>query len=307
MYVEKKKIHDGEYYYLKESYRVNGSVKTKTVAYLGKGPFSKKELDKIIENRRASEFFNNKQIDDLVKLKKEFANKIKHLDSKLIEDMFRDFKTFYIYNTNTIEGNTLTIEQTDMVVNRGKSPSGKDLREVYDHINAKEVFEWLLEEKPEITHEIIVKVHAGILEKIDQRTGGYRTRGVRVIGAEFLPSPGKYVQTDMEILLKWYRKSKKKLHPLVLSALFHEKFERIHPFYDGNGRTGRMLSNLILLRKEFPPLIIEEKKRKQYYAALDRGHKADLDGAGEEYKAIVEFFFKEMLYTWKKIFSKWGV
>ena len=220
--------------------------------------------------------------------------------------MFRDFKTVYIYNTNTIEGNTLTIEQTDMVLNRGKSPSGKDLREVYDHINAKEVFEWLLKEKPEITHEVIVQIHAGILEKIDHRTGDYRTRGVRVIGAEFLPSPGKYVQTDMEILLKWYRKWKKKLHPLVLSALFHEKFERIHPFYDGNGRTGRMLSNLILIRERFPLLIIEEKKRKHYYAALDRGHKADLDGVSEDYNEIVAFFYNELMYTWEKIFSKWG-
>jgi Fic family protein len=240
-------------------------------------------------------------------IRKLFSNKIKHWDSKLIEDMFKDFKTYYIYNTNTIEGNTLTLQQTNLLLNKQISPGDKDLREVYDHINARDVFDFVLEERPEITHETIIKIHSMLLDKIDQRIGGYRTRGVRVFGAEFLPSPPKYVQTDMDILLKWYRRFRKKLHPLVLSALFHEKFERIHPFYDGNGRTGRMLSNLILLREKYPPLIIEEKKRKQYYSALDKGHKADLEGFGQEYQEIVKFFYKEMLWTWEKIFSQWGL
>tara|TARA_B100000315_G_C14582379_1_gene591185 strand:+ start:2780 stop:3700 length:921 start_codon:yes stop_codon:yes gene_type:complete len=306
MYIEKKIVNGSEYYYLKESYRDKGSVKTKTVAYLGKGPFSQKELQRIRSKYDLISFLSEQQLEKLEQIRKDFYKKINQHDSSLIEDMFRDFKTYYIFNTNTIEGNTLTLEQTNLLLNKNTTPAGKDLREVYDHINAKDTFDFILKEKPEISHEIVIKIHGMVLKDLDQRIGGYRTRGVRVFGAEFLPSPAKYVKIDMDLLLKWYRKFRKKLHPLVLSALFHEKFERIHPFYDGNGRTGRMLSNLILIRERFPPLIIEEKKRKRYYAALDKGHKADLQGVSDDYQYIVEFFYKELLFTWDKIFSKWG-
>ena len=97
------------------------------------------------------------------------------------------------------------------------------------------------------------------------------------------------------------------MDPLTLSAIFHEKFEKIHPFYDGNGRTGRMLSNLILIQNNLPPLIIENKKRKEYYEVLSKAHKSDLTKTGLEfYNPIISFFYKELIYTYEKIFSRWG-
>lgn len=318
MYIEKKKIGKNVYLYLKASSRVNNKVVTKTVAYLGKESMSKEAIKaKIAQIPRSKiaqlkkninkEFFNAEQLKNLGKLKKDFSKKLKKLDKKLIEDMFKDFKTFYIYNTNTIEGNTLSLQETNLLLNENRSPSGHDLREIYDHINGKETFDFILKNKPAINKNLIIKIHSMLLNRIDKRIGSFRTHDVRVFGARFETTPAKYVETDMKLLLRWYHSNKNKLHPLILSAIFHEKFERIHPFYDGNGRTGRMLSNLILIRNNIPPLIIENKKKKKYYEFLSIAHKADLTTIDVDlYKPIVAFFYKELIITYKKIFSKWG-
>tara|TARA_Y100000310_G_C20681153_1_gene816012 strand:- start:2120 stop:3091 length:972 start_codon:yes stop_codon:yes gene_type:complete len=323
MYIEKKKIGNYVYNYLKISARVGDKVKTKTVSYLGKEPMNKSELNKKIKNIPKSkikkimeelknesdkdkEFLNENQLSELKKIKNNFNKKL-NLDNEIIEDMFKDFKTFYIYNTNAIEGNTLSLEETNLLLNKNKTPEGKDLREIYDHINEKETFDYILKKKPSINIDLILKLHSMILKNIDQRIGSFRSHNVRVLGASFDPSPAKYVKTDMSILLKWYNKNKTKLHPLILTALFHEKFERIHPFYDGNGRTGRMLSNLILIKNNYPPLIIENSKRIRYYEVLNSGHKADLTKTEiNPYKSIVKFFYEELIYTFNKIFDKWG-
>ena len=310
MYIEKKRIGNNSYTYLRGSSRLNGKVKTRTVAYLGKGDISKRQIDKKIKEISESEninkkFLNDEQVARLSKIKEDFNKKIKKLDSKLLSDMFRDFKTYYIYNTNAIEGNTLTLEETNLLLNENKSPEGKDLREVYDHINEKDTFDFLLEKKPMINKDSIIGIHKKLMEKIDKRVGKLRQHKVRVFGASFETTPPEYLDADISILLKWLNNTK--LHPLILSALFHEKFERIHPFYDGNGRTGRMLSNLILIRNGFPPIVIKNKDRKQYYSALSLGHKADLDKTGiNECKPIVEFFYMQMIFTYEEIFFKWG-
>lgn len=325
MYVEKKKIGKNVYNYLKVSVRVGDKVKTKTVAYLGKEPMSSKEINSKIAKISQSEiervkeelkeekvdlnkeFLNNSQLRELEKIRKEFKKKVSSFDKKLIDDMFKDFKTFYIYNTNAIEGNTITLEETNLLLNENKSPEGRDLKEIYDHINEKETFDFILKNKPSIKNDLIIKLHSMLLNKIDKRTGSFRWHNVRVFGASFETSPAKYVRIDMSLLLKWYNKNKNKLHPLVLTAIFHEKFERIHPFYDGNGRTGRMLVNLILIKNNLPPLIIENKKRKEYYKVLSFGHKAGLNKTDVRlYKPIVNFFYEELLFTYNKVFSKWG-
>ncbi len=325
MYVEKKRIGKNKYNYLKVSVRVGNNVKTKTVAYLGKEPMSKSDIKKKIAKIPKSRieeikqglksevtdinkgFLNESQLSELEKLKKDFNEKLKTLDTRLIEDMFKDFKTFYIYNTNAIEGNTLTLQETNLLLNENKSPEGRDLREIYDHINEKETFDFILKNKPNVNAELIIKLHSMLLSKIDQRVGRFRSHKVRVFGASFETSLPEYVQTDMSLLLKWYKNNKNKLHPLILAAVFHEKFERIHPFYDGNGRTGRMLVNLILIQNKLPPLIIKNKDRKEYYKVLSVAHDANLTKTDIVlYKPIVDFCYNQILSTYEEIFSKWG-
>ena len=126
------------------------------------------------------------------------------------------------------------------------------------------------------------------------------------MGATFETSPAEYVKADMNILIRWHAKNKAKSHPLVIAAAFHHKFERIHPFYDGNGRTGRMLLNIILMQSSFPPLIVPNAQRKKYYAALSTADKTDLSRIQEPYKEIIQFCYFSLLKTWNTVFGKWG-
>ncbi|MEA2036052.1 MAG: Fic family protein [Nanoarchaeota archaeon] len=325
MYVEKKKIGKNLYNYLKVSVRVGGSIKTRTVAYLGKEPMTKdslrnkiakipksriEEIKKEIKNESIDinkEFFNENQLSKLEKVKNDFNKKLEKLDENLIDDMLKDFKTVYIYNTNAIEGNTMTLQETNLLLNENRSPEGRDLREIYDHINEKEAFDFILSNKPAINEKLIIKLHSMLLNKIDKRVGRFRLHKVRVFGSTFETSPPEYVKADISLLLKWHKKSKNKVHPLILAAIFHEKFERIHPFYDGNGRTGRMLINLILIQNNFPPLIIKNKERKEYYKVLSIAHEANLTKTDVGlYKPIVSFCYSKLISTYEEIFSKWG-
>lgn len=325
MYTEKKSINGHEYYYLKASLKRGGRVKTKTIAYLGKAPMTKKQLNKSIQGvsktsldaaKEALEssfgsdeplFLTKEQAEKLDSIKKGFQTKLRKLDNNLLEDMFRDFKTAYTYNTTAIEGNTLTLEDTNLLLNENITPKGKNLKEVYDQINEKDVFNEVHEKLPAITASTIIDIHQKLLKNIDNRTGSFRQHNVRVFGAEFKTSDARYVMTDMKLLLRWYTTNKAKLHPLVLAAVFHEKFERIHPFYDGNGRTGRMLTNIMLLQSGFPPLVVNNSERAVYYHALSQGHKAELFATNDErYRAIVQFFHAQLCKTYEEIFVRWG-
>ncbi len=309
MYVEKKNIGPKSYFYLKESKRENGKIKTRTVSYLGKASMTRKELNEKVKEIKETinqTFLTKEQLENLERIREDFAKKIKHLDKKLVEDMFRDFKTQYIYNTTAIEGNTITLEETNLLLNENKTPEGKELKEIYDHINERDTFDYLLKNKPKLDLKLMLQIHSMLLKNIDQRTGEFRKYNVRVFGADFETSDAKYVYTDLNLLMKWYKENQKKLHPIILSAIFHEKFERIHPFYDGNGRTGRMLTNLILLNSNFPPLAIKNKDRLEYYKVLSEGHKSNLTKTDlEKHKSIVLFFYEQSVKTYESIFAKW--
>ena len=230
MYLEKKKIGNEIYNYLKISVRYKNTVRTKTVAYLGKGDITKKELKKLISKYKLKSknieikaleelktdageninyFLGKEQLAKLEQIKEDFIKKIKSLDDKTKQDMFNDFLTLYVYNTNAIEGNTLTLRETDLLLNKGITPQGKSLREINDHLNAKETLQFILNNNLVINHKNIIKIHSMLMKNIDNRVGDYRKHNVRVFGAKFESSPAEYVKIDMEILLKWHRKNKR--------------------------------------------------------------------------------------------------
>lgn len=109
-----------------------------------------------------------------------------------------------------------------------------------------------------------------LIENIDKRKG-YRMQDIRVFKSHFDASPAEYVKADIGILFKWYEANKSKLHPLVISAAFHHKLEKIHPFHDGNGRTGRMMMNYMLMLFGYPPVIIPKKSILDYLNAPVKG------------------------------------
>ena len=295
VYIYKKKAGERTYYYLRASKRKGDKVIVKDIAYLGstldevKNSLEKpnKYSPQIRKAYRSIHNFleSNKYLEKAKKLKLKmdpllggrlaeieacklhYNSEFKRQQSLTKEETLRNFIIEFAYNTTAIEGNTIKLAEARNLLEEGLTPKNKSLREIYDIQNTRKVFLSLLKDKEELSHNFIIGIHKNLMENIDPRVG-YRTSDVRVLKANFKATPFPYVRTDMDLLLRWYDDNKAKFHPLALASIFHHKFEKIHPFMDGNGRTGRMLLNYILLRNDYPPLVIKTRDRRNYLAGL---------------------------------------
>ncbi len=152
-----------------------------------------------------------------------------------------------------------------------------------------------------ITHKFIEDLHKELMLNIDNRIG-YRIKDVKVFRSHFESTPGSYVKSDMDLLLKWYNREFKELHPFVLAVIFHHKFEKVHPFMDGNGRTGRMLMNVILMNNNYPPMIISRKDRSEYLDCLSSVDDINLIQIDEKYEKLIRFVVSGMTNFYWNIF-----
>lgn len=184
----------------------------------------------------------------------------------------------WTYNTNAIEGNTLTMNETKIVL-EGITVGGKTMREhleVINHRDAISYVEELVQKKESLSEWQIKNLHRLVLKGIDdQHAGVYRTEQVFIAGAKHTPPAHYLIQEKMEQLMKWYHQEGITLHPVVRGAMLHAIFVGIHPFVDGNGRTSRLLLNLELMKDGFPPVIIKVENRLAYYESLDKAHTTD--------------------------------
>lgn len=214
---------------------------------------------------------------------KSLLSEIDKLKKKL--DKFRKFDSYriaqaleleYTFDSNRIEGNTLTLKETDLVVNEGLTISGKSMREHLEAINHKEAIEYvkhLIEKKTSINEREVLAIHNLILRGIDQPNAGvYRKVQVMIKGSSHTPPQPFLVGKQMEDYFHWYNSNKEKFHPIVLAAEMHERLVTIHPFIDGNGRTARLVMNLILLKHGYVIANIkgDSKSRMSYYDALEK-------------------------------------
>ncbi|MDO8517484.1 MAG: Fic family protein [Nanoarchaeota archaeon] len=331
VYIYKKIIAGKPYYYLRASERKGKKIIIKDIAYLGN---SLEEVRKELENKKYTEKIRKtyKTIHNFIesnhwlekayelKLKKDefllekleeieacklhYNNIFKKMDETTKKEILKNFVIEFAFNTTSIEGNTINLEQARNLLEDGLTPENKTLREIYDLQNTEKVFFRLYNSnfEEDLSHELIMMLHDNLIENIDVRKG-YRKTDIRVIRSNFDATPSPYVKTDMDLLLKWYEKNKNKLHPLVLATIFHHKFEKIHPFMDGNGRTGRMLLSYILIKNDYPPLIIHKKIRLNYLDALRKADKSGLnDATKEDYLPIVQFNAQEMIDSYWNIF-----
>lgn len=330
VYIYKKTTGAKTYYYLRASIRKQGKIVIKDVAYLGSSLEDvKKALEKLpkykeqirkayrtinnfLESNRYVEkvqalklkrdgFLGTKQ-DEIEACKLHYNAVFKKLPELTKREIIKNFIIEFAFNTTSIEGNTIKLNEARNLLEEGLTPKNKTLREIYDVQNTEKVFLRLFEIKEKITHDFIIKVHAGLMENIDARTG-YRTSDVHVVKSDFDATPAPYIKTDMDLLIKWYDKNKNRLHPLVLASIFHHKFEKIHPFMDGNGRTGRMLLDYILMKSEYPPLIIHKKTRTGYLQTLRIADKNGINEWDKEtYNELINFCADEMVQTYWNIF-----
>ena len=189
-----------------------------------------------------------------------------------LERLREEFAVEYTYNSNAIEGNTLTLRETDMVL-RGLTVDRKPLKDHLEAVGHKEAFDYvcdLVKKDEPLTEWIIRQIHYLVLaDKKDDR-GVYRRIPVRIMGAVHDPVQPYLIAPKMEQLLNSYAESRD--HIVTKLARFHIGFEGIHPFIDGNGRTGRLLVNLELMKAGYPPIDIKFADRTAYYDAFDEYH-----------------------------------
>ena len=207
-----------------------------------------------------------------IDLKKSELDGRRPLTEGEFERLNEEFIVEYTYNSNAIEGNTLTLRETDLVL-RGLTIDKKPLKDHIEAVGHKEAFEFvsqLVKDNAPLSESIIKQIHFLVLaDKKDDR-GVYRRVPVRIMGAHHEPVQPYLIEPEMEQLLHDYQKSNE--HIVTKLARFHIEFEGIHPFIDGNGRTGRLLVNLELMKAGFPPIDIKYADRISYYNAFDEYH-----------------------------------
>lgn len=180
-----------------------------------------------------------------------------------------EFLVEFTYNSNAIEGNTLTLRETALVL-EGVTIDQKPLKDHLEAVGHRDAFlyiQQLVSEKAVITEQIIKAIHALVLINRPEDKGVYRKIPVKIMGAYHTPPQPYLVPVQMEQLLATQKRNKR--HPIENVALFHLDFEGIHPFIDGNGRTGRLILNLMLMQQGYPPINVKFADRKRYYSNFD--------------------------------------
>ena len=205
------------------------------------------------------------------KKKKELDNR-RPLTEGEIKRLNEEFTVEYTYNSNAIEGNTLTLRETDLVL-RGLTIDRKPLKDHMEAVGHKEAFEFvseLVKQNEPLSERIIKQIHFLVLVGNKDDRGVYRKVPVRIMGAKHEPVQPYMIEPKMEELLKKFMEGKE--HIITKLARFHIEFEGIHPFIDGNGRTGRLLVNMELMKAGYPPIDIKFTDRMEYYKAFDEYH-----------------------------------
>ncbi|MGB0386911.1 MAG: Fic family protein, partial [Ardenticatenaceae bacterium] len=221
-----------------------------------------------------------------IKQKKEALDARRPLPSGIVRRLNEQLAAEWIYHSNAIEGNTLTLRETKLILETGLTIGGKTLREHFEVINHQKAIDYvesLLADEMPLTPFHVRQIHHLVLAAIDDENAGqYRQVSVRIAGATHTPPDAWEVMRLMNEWGDWLNGDALALHPVTRAALAHHQLAAIHPFIDGNGRTARLVMNVLLMREGYPPTIIMKSNRRQYYRVLSQ---AD----GGNHKPLVNF------------------
>lgn len=212
----------------------------------------------------------------------------------------KEFIVEYTYNSNAIEGNTLTLKETALVL-EGITIDKKPLKEHLETVGHRDAFiyvEQLVSEKLPVSERVIKDIHSLVLMDRPEDKGVYRRIPVKIVGAQHEPPQPYLVPSQMEQLVQGQKE--KKRHVIENAALFHLNFESIHPFIDGNGRTGRLLLNLMLMQEGYPPVDVKFADRKRYYSCFASYYK---DNNARPMVEMVAEYLEERLNRYLAILS----
>ena len=225
---------------------------------------------------------------ELLTTKKQKLDSFRPLPAELVKNLEEWFQVELTYTSNAIEGNTLSRQETALVVEKGITVQGKTLREHLEAINHVQALEFIKNmvrrKRQEVTEKDVLEIHRLILKGIDETNAGrYRAVPVRIAGATVvMPNPVK-VPDLMEEFITWLQ-GESSDHPVKVAADSHLKLVSIHPFVDGNGRTARLLMNLLLMQQGYPSALIRKEDRLRY---LDSISQAQTAGQTQEYYLLI--------------------
>jgi len=215
-----------------------------------------------------------------IQRKKERLDAHRPLPESAVRKLRDELRLLHTYHSNAIEGNTLTLQETKLVLEEGITIGGKSVREHLEATNLAEAYdliEAIAKEKREIDHTAIQRIHEVVTRSIDVDAGKYRIHNVRITGAIKTPPDFSKVTYLMDDLIAMLKDKDKKEHPIKTAAFLHHRLVEIHPFTDGNGRVARLLTNLYLLKEGYPPIVLRIKDRKKYYRFLSLADGENLD------------------------------
>lgn len=240
------------------------------------------------------------QVDDL----KLCLDSFRPLDSVQVGKLEQAFDVEYTYDSNRIEGNTLTLQETALVLEKGITVAGKSVREHLEAINHQEAIHYIRElaseDKP-LTEVELKSIHHLVLSSLDRKNAGiYRTVPVSITGSRHVPPQSFLLNKLMEDCFIFFKQAQDTHHSALLAAEMHERLVTIHPFIDGNGRTARLFMNLILLRNGFPVTNPSSEHRQQYYEALEL---AQLQGQNNKFLTFVLTALKSALIKYLEMVS----
>ena len=230
---------------------------------------------------------------------------IRPLPNEAIKKIQDAIEIEYTYDSNRIEGNTLTLQETALVVNEGVTISGKSMREHLEAINHSEAIDFIkgiAGRSEPISERTIKDIHAIVLHGIDRENAGkYRTVPVMISGSRHIPpAPYKLDRLMEDFITEYRREEEAREHPVLMAAYLHDELVRIHPFIDGNGRTSRLLMNLFLLRHGYTLVSLksDNEAKVRYYESLEKSH---TEGISNDFNLIVATAVRDSLKRYLEI------
>jgi len=256
----------------------------------------------------------NDSILNKIENKKKKLDSLRPLPKDSVKRIIEDIRLRHTYHSDAIEGNTLTLQETKLVLEEGVTIGGKPLKDHIEARNDAEAFDLMIElvnSKKKISQEIIQQIHEFVTKGILTKPGQYRTENVAIAGAKIRPPSYLKIVKLMDEYVQNIEKLK--LQNIKKAAFIHHEFVRIHPFIDGNGRVARLLTNFYLMKKGYPPIIIQKEDRKNYYKSLNKADLGDLSDfatfiAGAVNESIQyylsSFIDEERLVTLSELYKK---
>jgi len=294
-FIRTKFINGRFYYYLVESKRISGKIYQNVLEYLG--PIEEAEKYALQHNiaihKPSMAVGMQTALDKLLDSKTErlmALQKDKLIERRVIEEI----TLFWTYNSTAIEGSTLNLNETGLILHENIASGGKNFADYQAALGHREavdfVFKMLEKGKTKLDREDLIQIHRLCMKNIvdSELVGRYRNVQVWLRGVSFVPPPPEQVPVLMGEFLERINKNPEKRPPIVLSAISHADFESIHPFGDGNGRVGRILANFILLKNRLPPIIIEAKEKAKYFRALQSAQQK------HDYSPIIYLFKRKL-------------